>query len=483
MAGIARSSLRQLPLAAAILLRLATANAATIAVTDPSEGSVPGECTIADAVFAVNNATAKNACVAGNGINDTIDLSAFTAPTTIVFTLPTSADGNSALELDKPAVLRAGTDAQGNPLVTLRRSTQSGTPFRVVAAKGSVTLRGITITGGSLPARGAGIYARAAADVTLDHAVVSGNNSGAASGGGISADCGNVVLLHSTVSGNTAGKNGGGVYLSDYDPVTRARCVNEYGDANALTLDHSVVSGNHAASRGGGAYGFAGPVTVRYSTIDSNVAGTLGNPPTNEAGGGLYAGSYLSLLNSTVSNNSTNGAGGGFQAYYTEVTNTTLSGNYGAVDGGGGGTQYLVMSFSTVVSNTSTSAYGVGGLATVTATVVGSILAQNSRTNINAEEFAGSYDIIPPGPNEPQLPPFSKDCDPMLGPLANNGGPTLTRLPAAGSCAINAGPAPDSVATDQRGTPYLRVFGSASDIGAIEVQTGSDRIFYNGFDT
>jgi hypothetical protein len=56
-----------------------------------------------------------------------------------------------------------------------------------------------------------------------------------------------------------------------------------------------------------------------------------------------------------------------------------------------------------------------------------------------------------------------------LGPLANNGGPTLTQLPLPGSPVINAGdpafvPPP---ATDQRGQP--RVQGGRIDIGSVEV--------------
>ena len=64
--------------------------------------------------------------------------------------------------------------------------------------------------------------------------------------------------------------------------------------------------------------------------------------------------------------------------------------------------------------------------------------------------------------------------NPMLGALANNGGPTKTMAPLTGSPAINAGP--NLVATfigngsDQRGTPWVRVYNGTSDIGAVEVQ-------------
>ena len=56
----------------------------------------------------------------------------------------------------------------------------------------------------------------------------------------------------------------------------------------------------------------------------------------------------------------------------------------------------------------------------------------------------------------------------LLDPLADNGGPTLTRLPVAGSIAIDAaagiGGCP---ATDQRGVPQPQ--GPACDAGAVEL--------------
>jgi hypothetical protein len=63
-----------------------------------------------------------------------------------------------------------------------------------------------------------------------------------------------------------------------------------------------------------------------------------------------------------------------------------------------------------------------------------------------------------------------------LGPLAHNGGPTLTHALLPGSPAINAGdPAAmagvDGVPLfDQRGEPFTRVYGGRIDIGAFEWQ-------------
>lgn len=58
---------------------------------------------------------------------------------------------------------------------------------------------------------------------------------------------------------------------------------------------------------------------------------------------------------------------------------------------------------------------------------------------------------------------------PLLGVLASNGGPTVTRLPGAGSPAIDAGSNPEGLVNDQRGTGFFRVRGKAADIGAVEI--------------
>ena len=57
-------------------------------------------------------------------------------------------------------------------------------------------------------------------------------------------------------------------------------------------------------------------------------------------------------------------------------------------------------------------------------------------------------------------------ADPKLGPLADNGGPTLTMALVAGSRAIDAGNDAVAPPTDQRG--YPRPAGLTADIGAFE---------------
>jgi hypothetical protein len=59
---------------------------------------------------------------------------------------------------------------------------------------------------------------------------------------------------------------------------------------------------------------------------------------------------------------------------------------------------------------------------------------------------------------------------PLLGPLANNGGPTQTHALLTGSPAINAGSnaLASALTTDQRGPGFLRNVGGRVDIGAFE---------------
>jgi hypothetical protein len=88
----------------------------------------------------------------------------------------------------------------------------------------------------------------------------------------------------------------------------------------------------------------------------------------------------------------------------------------------------------------------------------------------------GSKNFIGTVQSGTTAPADTRFGDPRLGPLANNGGPTLTHAPLPGSPVIDAGTSDLHLLTDQRGFP--RVQGNATDIGAVE----SELIFRNGFD-
>src|SRR5207253_2438365 len=60
------------------------------------------------------------------------------------------------------------------------------------------------------------------------------------------------------------------------------------------------------------------------------------------------------------------------------------------------------------------------------------------------------------------------DVNPLLQPLANNGGTTQTLGLLPGSPAVNAGSNPAGLAFDQRGAGFPRLLGAGVDIGAFE---------------
>jgi predicted outer membrane repeat protein len=74
--------------------------------------------------------------------------------------------------------------------------------------------------------------------------------------------------------------------------------------------------------------------------------------------------------------------------------------------------------------------------------------------------------------------------NPQLGALADNGGPTQTMLPLAGSPAINLGdPAYSFVlTTDQRGAGFTRIAQGRIDIGAVETQLVTLALAATGLD-
>ncbi len=77
------------------------------------------------------------------------------------------------------------------------------------------------------------------------------------------------------------------------------------------------------------------------------------------------------------------------------------------------------------------------------------------------------------------LPADTIASDPLLAPLADNGGLTWTHALRSGSPAIDHGDA-GTLTTDQRGIGFARVLGARADIGAYE--SNPDEIFGDGFD-
>jgi hypothetical protein len=191
----------------------------------------------------------------------------------------------------------------------------------------------------------------------------------------------------------------------------------------------------------------------------------------------------------TISGNQAQYAGGVFAASSATVQNSTVSGNIASTAAGGMKVQgILTLDNSTIAFNTQGQAgYGAGLVLLNGGIANSSIIARNKpapgghyydllcsagKTLTGNNNLLNGADCIIPG--------IIIVGDPLLAPLANNGGPTKTHALGTGSPAINAGLNPHDFAHDQRLGGHERVFGAAADVGAFEL-TPIDRIFADGF--
>jgi hypothetical protein len=299
-------------------------------------------------------------------------------------------------------------------------------------------------------------------------------------GGGIYNDRATLTLSNCSITGNTAVYYGGGIY----------------NDSGTLTLNNSAVSGNSGPALGGGIYsgGSSGSatVTLNKSTITSNSA---------SVGAGIYsyaAGATISVVvnSSTFSANSAFVGGGIYNdgnsghASVT-VTNSTLSGNSANAGGGGlynddgpDGNATATINNTTFSGNNSSSGGAIYNAGTLD--IANSILKSGSGANIyyssgtitshgyNLSSDDGSGFLIGIGD---QI-----NTDPILGPLKDNGGPTLTHAPLSNSPAIDRGKDIGGTGQDQRGSLRPVTYndpsivpppgGDRSDIGAVELAPG-----------
>ena len=265
-----------------------------------------------------------------------------------------------------------------------------------------------------------------------------------------------------TISGGSTGSN-------SYSGVT-IFVVNSGVTASisGLTIADGNASGGPAAlGNGGGIFIYnGGTLTVSNSTISGN---TTGGGGSGDQGGGIWSAGTLTVSNSTISGNTASYGGGIFSGGGTlTVSNSTISGNTASLGGGifsgsgGGGT--LTVSNSTISGNTLTSNSNGGGIyiGSGTATITNSIVAGNT------EGQAGT-DCVSCGTQSSNnlITTPTNIIDPKLGTLANNGGPTETMLPQAGSPAIATGLS-STLSTDQRGLPRPTGNDIGSDLGAVE---------------
>ena len=301
------------------------------------------------------------------------------------------------------------------------------------------TLRDLTVTGGSQACCGSAVYIEQG---DIDGLVVDGNTI---SGGmTIVGDTGPSTVDGSTFRNNSSQILGGAI--TTFGPLTVQDSVftgNSSADGGAitageLTVRRSTFRDNHAGSPGGGggAITAVGPVTLVASTVVDNTAGY---------GGGVYSNNSLTAINSTVVGNTATGQGGGLR------TNASL-----------------VVDHSTVADNDG--ADGANLMSLTGMEVTSSVIWDPTPSSAPSCGAFGGF--VSHGHNlfEPACgTPVGSDLtgDPVLGPLRDNGGPTPTMFPLAGSPLADTVPPGDCTrAIDQRSV--ARPFGGGCDTGAVE---------------
>ena len=386
-------------------------------------------CTLRAAIDVVNaNVTLNNGC--------TNDVNAVAGDPTII-NFGASVAGNT-IALSQQSQLEIRQDVSINP-ANLNTTIQAADNLNVVNIRNStVSLNHVTITGGNSANDGGGFFADNSS-VSLSNSTISGNSAN--EGGGFFTDYSSVSLNNSTISGNSA--NIGGGFTS----------VN-----GILNMSNSTVSGNSAIS-GGGFLSSNVTVGVNNSTVS-------GNSAIGSGGGFASVNGTVGLNNSTVSGNSAEGDGGGFRSSNVTVSlnNSTVSGNSAKVDGGGFYSRSGTVSLNnSTVSGNSAASRG-GGIFTFLSSVnLSNSIVANSE-EMNCFNNSGILNITDAISDDASCGDARQVPNALLGPLADNGGPTLTHALLAGSPAINTGLNENCPATDQRGESR----DANCDIGAVE---------------
>ena len=359
------------------------------------------------------------------------------------------------------------------------------------------TISRSTLTNNTADNEGGGIKLVSGGTVNISDSQVLQNHA-VGNGGGLNLEAGEHSISNSTLSGNVSDGKGGAIFtlpsLSVSDSTLSGNTAVVQGggifqSAGRTHITRSRFEANTSPGSGGGIFVAAGEQTISYSTFAGNESG--GN------GGAIFSRSILSLSGSTLSGNTAAVRGGGLYTWKkvtdpSVITNSTFSSNYAELGGGALVVDEAVVSVynSTITQSTSSD---LNGAASVWITDGGSFKLVNSilynpDNSQDCEINGGAGSTVGIGVN---LVGLAANCDftagivmtgnPMLGPLQDNGGPTLTHLPMAGSPVINVGSnehIPDGVTRDQRGPLYLRIDGGNVELGAVEVTSALPQVIF-----
>ncbi len=481
-----------------------TVNAGPFVVTNTSDS---GAGSLRDAIAQANLSPGADVITFAANVTGTITLTTgqirIDGPLTIV------GPGRDVLAIDGNASGR---------IFTIIENNAPACPALSGPADFVVSISGLTLKNGSRNVVDSGGGAiQSSKSLLLDSVTI--RDSQAKSGGGLSFNAqypGQVLAITNSqfinnvakpvIAGDTGSHNGGALIAQDYCTGTRIPAV--------VSISTSVFSGNRvqpvALEGRGGA--IANYVWGSFVVSDTRIVDNHVEAPVPRVagmaypGGGMHAdGRALTILRSEIAGNSADYGGGlnvsnwnddlqaPSDAYAFLLLDSTVSGNTANVSGGAINLFDNVaaeLDNSTLSGNSAATAQ-TGGIRFVTGTtsppsandptaptlqLVSSIIANSLNSTVDCGAVPSTtIDAT----NSLVQNPLSSQCtvagtgnltaaDPLLAPLADNGGLTRTHALLAGSPAIDTGSNPLVLATDQRGTGFARVIGAAADMGAYE---------------
>lgn len=463
-----------LPLATELVLALScggTAQAATFTVDDMSDAV---DANISDGVCA----TAMGTCTLRAAIQQANALGGTTAPPHTI-SLPSAGTYQLTIQGSGEDYAAAGDlDVRTNVTIaglggnsTIIDARKVDRIFDIFAGT-TVTISNVRITNGRitqpLPNEMGGAI-RNNGRLTLDSVILEGNESGQGAtqppyldGGGIyNQSEGVLTILNSIVSGNIAyGPHAGGIYNS-----------------GSLKVSDSTISGNQATYWGGGIYNSS------HSTTEISGSTISGNRAFHGAGITIDGGPMI-LTNSTISGNDAiaSGAPGDSAAIHTadsiKLVNSTIAGNNSPK----GASIYVndqTATFRSTIIDQGPSACGYKFSSPPPYVSEGFNIDRGTSCGLALRTTLCGFPFTFVGGDQ-------QNVDPQLGPLANNGGSTMTHALSPSSPALDNVPAYYAPTTDQRGVgrPQLPACGRPpcnyaacspwADVGAYElVRTNS----------
>lgn len=473
---------RRRPLAAGLASIFALSSplacvAATTWIVNSCDGdAVSGVGTAGTLRYAINNAASSG---------DTVSLTGLTGPNACANSKISITTGEIFVNKDSLTIAGPGASNLMIDGIGLYGGPSGLNNSRVFTHTGSgtLTIKDLTVTGGHVYhfAGGSLYYSR----------------------GGCIYSAGNVTLRSSVVASCSATQAGG--YVAAGGGIYAKGSLSLYSSI----LNNNVVQGGVTA--GGGALVLDG-FYANYSTVSNNRA-----DGGNAVGGGVKASGIAVVAASTISGNYSAVKAGGIAASgnVLSVLNSTISGNSAASEVGGVYSNSATIQFlnSTIAFNTASIYPGVQLMAighSVDVALQSTLMSDNTYPNGVEDDLAthansgytltfNGGDAATPANNlirvsfAPGLPNDTKlfgSC-PLLGPLRDNGGLTMTHALLSHSEAIDAGNntyGGFGLPFDQRGgtlingtIDYPRVSGLHPDIGAYEVQQ-DDVIFNSGFE-